>query len=69
MAGFRDVSVGWRTKAVAFNILDRIPFGEQLYAVLQHKVTRTLPRKLSPTKDKSAIQLSHLLQLDTRKNL
>lgn len=63
MAGFRKIGVGWRKKAFAFNVLDRIPFGDQLYVALQHRVTHTLPRQLAPTITTGQTQLAHLPRL------
>lgn len=60
MAAHREVKVGWRAKALAFNIFDRIPFGEQLYYFMQRNVTRTLPRKLAPTAETGGVQLRHV---------
>lgn len=60
MAAHRDVKVGWRAKALAFNILDKVPFGEELYYFAQRNITRTLPRKLAPTAKTGEVQLRHV---------
>lgn len=60
MAAHRDVKVGWRAKALAFNIFDRVPFGEQLYYFMQRNVTHTLPRKLAPTAETGSVQIRHI---------
>jgi len=57
---YREVAVGWRAKALAFNMLDRMPWGDRLYYRLQRHVTRTLPRRLVPTADTARVALRHL---------
>lgn len=60
MVAFREVKVAWRNKAFAFQVLDRIPFGERIYYFLQKNVTHTYPRKLAPTADTGAAQIRHI---------
>lgn len=43
--------LGWRAKALAFSLLDAMPFGELLYRQLQRHVTKTVPRQLFPTSE------------------
>ncbi len=59
----RDVSVGWKLKALAFNIFDRAPYGEQMYYAMQRNVTKTVPRKLAPTAVTASAQLRHAEQI------
>jgi hypothetical protein len=46
---FRSYRMDWRSKALAFRVLDAAPRGDQLYYLLQKRVTKTVPRQLSPT--------------------
>jgi len=62
----RNVSVPWQAKALAFQIFDKAPFGERLYYYFQNKVTKTLPRALSPTSKTGSAQISHAKLLATR---
>ena len=50
--------LNWKVKAHTFRVLDNIPFGENLYYLLQRYVTKSIPRQLSPTKDRAAGNLS-----------
>lgn len=68
MAAHRAVKVGWRAKALAFNIFDRVPFGEKLYYFVQKNVTHTLPRKLSPTAVTGNVQLRHMRAVTRYRN-
>ncbi len=63
MAAFRRFKLDWRLKAKTFNVLDRMPMGNQIYWLLQRHVTHTLPRALSPTREHSANQLRHIDQI------
>ncbi len=54
--------LNWKVKAHTFRVLDNIPFGENLYYLLQRYVTKSIPRQLSPTKDRAAAQISHALK-------
>jgi len=56
----RDVKVGWRAKALAFNVFDRVPFGENLYYFMQKNITHTVPRKLVPTAKVGLPQTRHI---------
>jgi hypothetical protein len=49
--GARRLQLGWRQKALAFRLLDAMPFGTPLYRQLQKHVTRTIPRRLAPTSE------------------
>jgi len=49
MTAFRAFKIDWRAKALAFRTFDAVPFGHRLYYLTQRKVTRTIPRVLSPT--------------------
>ncbi len=60
MAAFRRFGLDWKLKARAFNLLDRMPMGDQAYCLLQQYVTRTLPRALSPTSERASNQLLHI---------
>jgi hypothetical protein len=53
------LSLGWRSKALAYRALDAMPGGRRLYALSQRYVTRSVPRKLAPTRDVAAIVLQH----------
>ncbi len=46
---FRWFHLDWRAKAFAFALFDRMPFGNEVYFQVQRRVTRTLPRELTPT--------------------
>lgn len=59
MAAHKDVSVSWRLKALAFNAFDRMPFGEQVYYFFQKNITKTYPRKLSPTAESARSKIKH----------
>ncbi len=67
MASHRKVSVNWLAKAVAFNIFDKIPFGEKIYYKFQRDVTRTLPRTLSPTSKTASAQIAHAKAIVARR--
>ena len=41
---FRAFRIDWKLKAACFRLLDRMPLGEDLYYLLQSKVTKTVPR-------------------------
>lgn len=56
---FRRFKISWKLKAAAFNFLGRVPAGETLYYLLQRYVTRTIPRRLAPTEETGAAQISH----------
>ena len=49
MKAFRKFKMNWRTKALAFNMFDRAPFGHEIYYLVQRRVTKTIPRVLNPT--------------------
>lgn len=63
MAAFRKVRVNWKVKALAFNLFDRLPFGQYLYFLAQRYVTRTVPRILAPTALCAHTQLCHAEKL------
>lgn len=49
MKAFRKFKMDWKTKALAFKTFDRAPFGHDVYYFVQRRVTKTIPRALSPT--------------------
>jgi len=55
----KDVSVNWRLKALAFNVFDKMPLGEKTYYLFQRYVTKTYPRKLSPTVKSARSRIKH----------
>jgi hypothetical protein len=57
MTAHRAVSVGWKAKAIAFNVFDRLPFGERLYYLFQRHITKSLPRPYVPTSSSAKIQI------------
>jgi hypothetical protein len=67
MGAFRRFKLDWKLKAKAFNLLDELPMGDQLYCLLQRHVTHTLPRALSPTREKAANQLQHIERIRERR--
>jgi hypothetical protein len=68
MGAFRRFKLDWKLKAKAFNLLDDLPMGDQLYCLLQRHVTHTLPRALSPTYEKAVNQLRHIEQIRARRD-
>src|SRR5262249_18565580 len=50
----------WRLKALAFRVLEHMPMQRTAYSLLQRYVTRSYPRALSPTRERSASQPHHL---------
>jgi SAM-dependent methyltransferase len=50
----------WRGKALAFRVLDAAPRGDRLYYLLQKRVTKTVPRPLSPTQATARRFMDHL---------
>ena len=63
MAAHRKVNVGWIAKAVAFNIFNRIPYGENIYFLFQSRFTKTYPRNLIPTIDSGKVQIKHAQEM------
>lgn len=49
MSAFRAFKMDWRAKAAAFRLFDAAPLGDRLYYLAQRRITRTVPRRLSPT--------------------
>ncbi|HWT99385.1 MAG TPA: methyltransferase domain-containing protein [Terriglobales bacterium] len=56
---FRKFKFGWKLKAATLNFLGVAPFGGTLYYLLQRYVTKTIPRRLAPTEETGAAQISH----------
>lgn len=59
MKAFRKFKMSWRTKALAFNTFDRMPLGRAVYYLVQRRVTKTIPRVLSPTASTARWFLEH----------
>jgi hypothetical protein len=59
VAAFRKFKVDWRAKSFAFNVFDRILFGEKIYFLFQKYITKTAPRRLSPTSKSGAVPIAH----------
>jgi len=59
MVAFRKVELNWKAKALAFNMFERLPFGQDLYFLVQRYVTHTVPRTLAPTAECALNQLAH----------
>jgi Methyltransferase domain len=57
---FRSYRMDWRGKALAFRVLDAAPRGDRLYYQLQKRVTKTVPRQLSPTAATARRFLEHI---------
>lgn len=51
--------LNWIVKANTFNVLDRMPGGEEVYYFLQRFVTKSIPRKLFPTNQVGRVQIAH----------
>ena len=58
--------MNWQAKALAFNTFDRAPFGHDVYYFVQRRVTKTIPRVLSPTADTGRWFVEHMRVLDGR---
>ena len=52
-------AMDWQTKAMAFRVLERLPFKHHAYAFLQRRVTRTIPRNLTRMDEFNANLLAH----------
>ena len=49
MNAYRSFKLDWRAKAAAFQLFDHMPFGRAAYYQVQRRLTRTIPRRMSPT--------------------
>jgi predicted SAM-dependent methyltransferase len=59
MAAHRKVKIPWAYKAIAFQLFDRMPYGEKVYYLFQRYFTHTHPRPLSPTAASGKVQIEH----------
>ena len=66
MAAFRAFSVNWRVKGLLFQAFDKLPFGQALYFLVQKHVTKTVPRRLSPTADTASCFIEHAAAMRER---
>ena len=66
MKAFRKFKMNWQAKALAFNTFDRAPFGNDVYYFVQRRVTKTIPRILSPTAHTARWFIEHMRVLDQR---
>ncbi len=60
MAVVRKKELNWKIKARCFNFLDQVPRGDDIYYLLQRYVTKSIPRRLSPTSEVAAGVLAHV---------
>lgn len=51
---FRSFVLDWRVKVAAFWVFDALPGGHALYLQTQKRITKTVPRRLSPTAETAA---------------
>ncbi len=63
MAVVRQQTLNWKMKANIFNLLDRIPKGNEVYYLLQRYVTKSYPRRLAPTSKIASNILAHVQAL------
>jgi hypothetical protein len=47
MAAFRKFKINWKLKAAAYNVFEKVPFGDEIYYSVQKHVTKTIPRFLA----------------------
>lgn len=52
--------IGWKAKAAAFHFFDKAPAGGKLYYLFQKHVTKSHPRRMSPTAETGRLQCAHM---------
>ena len=66
MAAFRRFHVNWRVKGFLFQAFDKLPLGHQIYYQVQKRVTKTVPRRLSPTAETASCFIEHAAAMKQR---
>ncbi len=59
MAAFRRIRINWRIKGFLFQAFDKLPLGHRIYFMVQKLVTKTVPRRLTPTIDTASCFIEH----------